>query len=50
VNFCNLNVREFGTVYAGLLENDLSTVETDLTTEFKDSREMYSSRAQAVLA
>jgi hypothetical protein len=41
VDFRSLGVREFGTVYEGLLENELSIAETDLTTEVKDKQERY---------
>ena len=35
VDFRSLGVREFGTVYEGLLESELSVAETDLTVETK---------------
>ena len=41
VDFRSLGVREFGTVYEGLLENELSIAETDLTTEIKEKQERY---------
>ncbi|HEY4934779.1 MAG TPA: hypothetical protein VII23_24695 [Terriglobales bacterium] len=41
VDFRSLGVREFGTVYEGLLENELSIAEADLTTEVKDKQERY---------
>jgi hypothetical protein len=41
VDFRSLGVREFGTVYEGLLENELSIAEVDLTTEIKDKQERY---------
>ena len=37
VDFRSLGVREFGTIYEGLLENELSIAETDLTTDQKNS-------------
>ena len=33
VDFRSLGVREFGTIYEGLLESELSIAETDLTIE-----------------
>ena len=33
VDFRSLGVREFGTVYEGLLESELAVAETDLTTD-----------------
>jgi hypothetical protein len=41
VDFRSLGVREFGTIYEGLLENELAIAETDLTTEVKDKQEQY---------
>jgi len=41
VDFRSLGVREFGTIYEGLLENELSIAETDLTTEAIDKEEHY---------
>lgn len=41
VDFRSLGVREFGTVYEGLLENELSIAESDLTTEVHDKQERY---------
>jgi len=41
VDFRSLGVREFGTVYEGLLENELSIAETDLTTETRDKEDTY---------
>jgi hypothetical protein len=41
VDFRSLGVREFGTVYEGLLENELSIADADLTTETKDKQERY---------
>jgi len=35
VDFRSLGVREFGTIYEGLLENELSVTETDLTVDNK---------------
>lgn len=37
VDFRSLSVREFGTIYEGLLESSLSVAETDLTTDSKDT-------------
>jgi hypothetical protein len=41
VDFRSLGVREFGTIYEGLLENELAIAETNLTTETKDKEEHY---------
>src|SRR5207244_2572575 len=41
VDFRSLGVREFGTIYEGLLENELAVAENDLTTETKDKEERY---------
>lgn len=41
VDFRSLGVREFGTIYEGLLENELSVAEVDLTTEVVDKQEQY---------
>jgi hypothetical protein len=41
VDFRSLGVREFGTIYEGLLENELAVAETNLTTETKDKEERY---------
>lgn len=41
VDFRSLGVREFGTIYEGLLENELAVADTDLTTETKDKEERY---------
>jgi hypothetical protein len=41
VDFRSLGVREFGTIYEGLLENELAVAETNLTTETKDKEEHY---------
>ncbi len=41
VDFRSLGVREFGTIYEGLLENELAIADTDLTTEVKDKQEQY---------
>ena len=41
VDFRSLGVREFGTIYEGLLENELAVAEADLTTETKDKEERY---------
>jgi hypothetical protein len=38
VDFRSLGVREFGTIYEGLLESELSVAETDLTVEAKGKR------------
>ncbi len=36
VDFRSLSVREFGSIYEGLLESELAVAETDLTTDKKD--------------
>lgn len=36
VDFRSLGVREFGTIYEGLLENELAIADTDLTTKTKE--------------
>lgn len=41
VDFRSLGVREFGTIYEGLLENELALADADLTTEVKDKQERY---------
>jgi hypothetical protein len=41
VDFRSLGVREFGTIYEGLLENELSVAEVDLTTEVVEKQEQY---------
>ncbi len=41
VDFRSLGVREFGTIYEGLLENELSIAESDLTTEKVKEQERY---------
>jgi hypothetical protein len=41
VDFRSLGVREFGTIYEGLLENELSIAEADLTTEVIKKEEHY---------
>jgi len=41
VDFRSLGVREFGTVYEGLLENELSIADTDLATEISGKVERY---------
>jgi hypothetical protein len=41
VDFRSLGVREFGTIYEGLLENELAIADADLTTEIKDKQEKY---------
>ncbi|MBC7286462.1 MAG: hypothetical protein H5T86_00155 [Armatimonadetes bacterium] len=41
VDFAALGVREFGTIYEGLLENELAIAETDLTTKRVGEREVY---------
>jgi hypothetical protein len=38
VDFRSLGVREFGTVYEGLLENELAIADADLTTKSKDKQ------------
>jgi len=41
VDFRSLGVREFGTIYEGLLENELSIAEVDLTTVIVNNKELY---------
>jgi len=41
VDFSDLGVREFGTIYEGLLENDLAIAETDLTVRRVKGRDQY---------
>jgi len=41
VDFRSLGVREFGTIYEGLLENELSLAETDLTTQKVKDLDQY---------
>ncbi|MCX7599293.1 MAG: hypothetical protein N2512_10600, partial [Armatimonadetes bacterium] len=41
VDFGALGVREFGTIYEGLLENELAIAKTDLTTRRIGDREVY---------
>lgn len=41
VDFRSLGVRDFGTIYEGLLENELSIAETDLTVEKVGEEERY---------
>ena len=41
VDFRNVGVREFGVIYEGLLESELSVAEGDLTTEVGDGDEQY---------
>jgi hypothetical protein len=41
VDFRSLGVREFGTIYEGLLENELAVADTDLTIETKDKEDRY---------
>lgn len=41
VDFRSLGVREFGTIYEGLLESELSTAETDLTIRTRKGEEIY---------
>jgi hypothetical protein len=41
VDFRSLGVREFGTIYEGLLENELSIAEDDLATEMIEKQERY---------
>lgn len=36
IDFRSLGVREFGTIYEGLLENELAVADTDLTTKTKE--------------
>lgn len=41
VDFRSLGVREFGTIYQGLLENELAVAEVDLATEVVEKQEHY---------
>lgn len=41
VDFRNVGVREFGVIYEGLLESELSVADQDLTTEKDDGDEKY---------
>jgi len=41
VDFRSLGVREFGTIYEGLLENELAVAERDLTVKTKDRLQQY---------
>jgi len=41
VDFRSLGVREFGTIYEGLLENELSVADVDLTTEKVEKQDQY---------
>ncbi len=41
VDFRNIGVREFGVIYEGLLESELSVAGTDLTVEIRDDEEVY---------
>ena len=41
VDFRSLGVREFGTIYEGLLENELAIAESDLTVKTKDKLQQY---------
>jgi hypothetical protein len=41
VDFSALGVREFGTIYEGLLENEIAIADTDLTVRRVGDREMY---------
>src|SRR3989338_3080372 len=41
VDFRSLGVREFGTIYEGLLENELALAEADLTTERVKDQDRY---------
>lgn len=41
VDFRNVGVREFGVIYEGLLESELSVAEQDLTTKIDDGDEQY---------
>jgi hypothetical protein len=41
VDFRSLGVREFGTIYEGLLENELAVADSDLTLKKKDNQEQY---------
>jgi hypothetical protein len=41
VDFRNVGVREFGVIYEGLLESELSVADQDLTTETDDGDEQY---------
>jgi hypothetical protein len=41
VDFRSLSVREFGTIYEGLLENELAVAEEDLAVESRDKTQYY---------
>jgi hypothetical protein len=41
VDFRSLSVREFGTIYEGLLENELAVAEEDLAVEARDKTQYY---------
>ncbi len=41
VDFSALGVREFGTIYEGLLENEISIADTDLTVKKRKNEEVY---------
>lgn len=41
IDFRSLGVREFGTIYEGLLENELAIAESDLTLKTKDKLQQY---------
>jgi hypothetical protein len=41
IDFRNVGVREFGVIYEGLLESELSVADQDLTTETDDGNEQY---------
>jgi hypothetical protein len=41
VDFSALGVREFGTIYEGLLENEIAIAETDLTTRSRGDEKVY---------
>ncbi len=48
VDFRSLGVREFGTIYEGLLESELSLAETDMTVNAKTGSYLPASDGQAV--
>jgi len=45
VDFRTLGVREFGTIYEGLLENELAIADNDLTVKTKDKIQQYAPAA-----
>jgi len=41
VDFSALGVRKFGTIYEGLLENEISIADADLTTKKRSGEQVY---------